>query len=87
MLPYFLFGKFRSVFEVPFFAQHNTWTPVLAALTEASVYVVGSLLLVSYFGLYALPFARTVGGVVGSLFLGYLLQRRIGALRLGDVRK
>jgi len=85
MVPYYLFGRFRSLFELPFFAEQNAGTPLLASVTEAAIYVGGSALGVSYFGPYALPMARAMGGVVGSWLLGYWLKRRIGKLSMAAV--
>lgn len=86
MIPHFLFGRFRNLFEVFFFANQNTLIPVLAALTEAALYVAGSLCLVSLMGIYALPTARIFGGVLGSALLAYMVMRRIGALGLRALR-
>jgi putative peptidoglycan lipid II flippase len=87
MIPYVLLGRFRSLFEVPFFAEQNTWIPVMASLAEATVYVVGSILFVSRFSIFALPASRAVGGVIGSYVLAYLLKRKLGRLGFGTLGK
>jgi putative peptidoglycan lipid II flippase len=86
MLPYLLLGRMRSLLELPFFGEQNTRTPLLGSITESVTYVIASLALVSYFGIYALPVGRAIGCILSSSLLGYLLQRRIGNLGLATLR-
>jgi putative peptidoglycan lipid II flippase len=87
MVPYLFLSRMRSLFELPFFGEQNTRTPLLGSVTESVTYVLTSLALVSHFGIYALPVGRAVSCIISSSFLGYLLQRRMGSLELGKVRK
>jgi putative peptidoglycan lipid II flippase len=85
-IPYLLLGRFRSLFELPFFAEQNSRTPLLASVLESVVYVASSLLLVKFLKIYSLPAGRAIASVVGPCFLGYLLTRRLGDLQLRLIR-
>jgi putative peptidoglycan lipid II flippase len=82
MIPYLLIGRFRSLFELPFFAEQNSRTPLLASLFESVVYVASTLLLIKFLNIYSLPVGRAIASLIGPCFLGYLLARRMGGLRL-----
>ncbi len=86
MIPYLLLGRLRSLFELPFFAEQDSRTPLLASVLESVVYVAGSVLLVSRLGIFSLPVGRAMAAMVGPFFLGYLLRRRMGGLNLRLLR-
>ncbi|HEX4997631.1 MAG TPA: lipid II flippase MurJ [Terriglobia bacterium] len=85
MIPYLFLGRLRSLFELPFFATHNTRSPVFASFVEAVTYVLSTVLLASRLGVYALPTGRTIAALIGPCVLGWLLRRRIGSLQFGSV--
>ena len=85
-IPYLLLGRFRSLFELPFFAEQNTRTPLLASVIENATYIATTLLLVKFMKIYSLPIGRGIASVVGPCFLGYLLARKMGHLHLGLLR-
>src|SRR5206468_3579226 len=78
MIPYVFFGRFRSLLELPFFAEQDTRTPLLAAMVSAVLFVATSFFLVRAAGVYGVPLGRSFAYVVGAWFLNDLLQRRIG---------
>ncbi len=86
MIPYVFFGRFRSLLELPFFAEQDTRTPLLAAMVSAVLFVATSFFLVHAAGVYGVPLGRSFAYVVGAWFLLYLLQRRMGKIGFGAVR-
>lgn len=80
MTPILVFGRMRSMFELPFFAEQNTRTPLVATIIEAVVYAASSLLLVHPLGIYGVSIGRVVAAFISAVFLGYLLRRRAGKL-------
>jgi putative peptidoglycan lipid II flippase len=87
MIPYLFLSRFHGLLELPFFADQDTRTPLIANAAAALVYVAGSLLLVSHLGIYAMPIGRMLSSLSGPCLLGYLLRRRIGSLGLTSVRR
>jgi putative peptidoglycan lipid II flippase len=79
-IPHLLLSRMRSLFELPFFAEQNSRTPLIASVLENGIFVVSSLILVSYLRIYGLPMGRAIASTIGPLFLGYLLTRRLGNL-------
>jgi putative peptidoglycan lipid II flippase len=86
MIPYLFLGRFHGLMELPFFADQDTRTPLIASVVAAVAYVAGSLLLISHLGIFALPVGRILSSISGPCFLGYLLRRRIGSLGLRAIR-
>jgi putative peptidoglycan lipid II flippase len=86
MIPYVFFGRFRSLLELPFFAEQDTRTPLLAAMVSAVLFVATSFFLVLAAGVYGVPLGRSFAYVVGAWFLNHLLQRRIGKIGFRAVR-
>jgi putative peptidoglycan lipid II flippase len=86
LIPYIFLCRLLGLFELPFFARHDTRTPLLGSVAQALLYVVISLLLVGFLGLYALPIGRSLSYLVASLLLVELLRRHTGPLGLRQLR-
>src|SRR5260370_33241412 len=86
LIHYFFLSCLLGLFELPFFARHDTRTPLLGSVAQAVFYVVISLLLVGILGLYALPIGRSLSYLVASLLLVELLRRHTGPLGLRRLR-
>jgi len=86
LIPYIFLCRLLGLFELPFFARHDTRTPLLGSVAQALLYVVISLLLVGILGIYALPIGRSLSYLIASLVLVELLRRRTGRLGLGRLR-
>jgi putative peptidoglycan lipid II flippase len=86
MIPYIFLSRWWSLLELPFFAEQNTRTPLLGILITTTLYVVFTLLLVRRLGIYAVPIARSLAGLIGSCFLIYVLKRHMGNIGFGAVR-
>src|SRR5262249_16724697 len=52
-IPYLFLIRLLSLLELPFFANHNTRTPLVASATQIAVQATLSLLLISNAGIYA----------------------------------
>src|SRR6266849_1859820 len=85
MIPYVFLGRFRSLLELPFFAEQDTKTPLLSAMVSAILFVVTSFFLVRGVGVYGVPIGRSLAYVIGAWFLGHLLRRRMGKVGFGAV--
>ena len=85
MIPYVFFGRFRSLLELPFFAEQDTRTPLLGSMISAVLFVVTSFFLVRGVGVYGVPIGRSLAYVIGAWFLGHLLRRRMGKVGFGAV--
>ena len=86
MIPYIFLGRLMGLFELPFFARHDTKTPLLGSTTQAALYVVISVLCIRTLGIYALTLSRSLSFLAASLLLLHLLRRRIGNLGFGCLR-
>ena len=86
MIPYIFLARWWGLLELPFFAEQNTRTPLVGILITTTLYVIFSLLLVKGLGIYAIPIARSLAGLIGPCFLIYMLRRRMGNLGFGAVR-
>jgi putative peptidoglycan lipid II flippase len=87
MVPYMFLGRFWGLLELPFFAQQNTWTPLVGAVIMAVVFAGASLPLVGILGIYAVPTGRCISYIVCVAFLSFLLHRQIGRIGFGAVTK
>ena len=86
LIPCMLAARVWGLLELPFYAEQNTRTPLLASLIIAPLYVMFSLSLVWLVGIYALPIGRSLTALISPFLLAYLLRRRMGNLGFAAIR-
>ena len=86
MIPYVFLGRLMGLAEIPFFATDDTRTPLFGVIIYTAIYIIVSLSMVSALGIFALPLGRFFSYLTASLFLLYVLRRRIGNLGFASLR-
>ncbi len=83
-----LFFSFRIIAEASleilarlFYAQHDTWTPMIVALLWLAINALLAILLVDHLGVRGLALASTIAFTVQSLILFLINRRRLGYLQ------
>ncbi|HEY3862881.1 MAG TPA: lipid II flippase MurJ [Verrucomicrobiae bacterium] len=85
MIPYMLMGRIWGMMELPFFAQHNTRTPLMGSVISAATYVTASLCLSHALGVYGIPVGRSLAYSISPFILWYLLHRKMGSIGFKSV--
>lgn len=80
LIPYIFLGRLLGLMELPFFADHDTKTPLAGSVSQAVLYVTIGLVSVRFLGIYSLPLASSLSYLLASLVLMTILRRRFGSL-------
>jgi len=80
LIPYIFLGRLLGLMELPFFAEHDTKTPLAGSVTQAALYVTIGLVSVRFLNIYSLPLASSLSYLLASLVLMSILHRRFGTL-------
>lgn len=76
-------GKgFRQILSRPFYAMHDTKTPMINATIGVAINIILNIILSHYLGISGLAFATSISANVISILLFYSLTKRLGSFSI-----
>ncbi|MBA3532724.1 MAG: murein biosynthesis integral membrane protein MurJ [Ardenticatenales bacterium] len=82
-----IFAAIDQLLIIAFYSRQDTWTPALVGIFTVGVYLVVALPLVGPFKMLGLVLANSVQHFAHAVVMLYLLQRRLGGLTGGGMRR